>query len=695
MEAADRPRRWWAVASAALRDGSVGSRSTSSVRGARVFLSTGIGHTLQQTACDEVFYGKLIGYYWNCYTIPPSADKLDESQRDKLPREYAINYIENHKSRLPLVVAARIGRMWEVFKPGQTTAMDWWIEGRGRAASWISLFCYYAMLPFAVVGIVTLWRRKITIIPILAPAIIATFAAAITFGLPRYRAPAEVGLVFVAAVGIAAAWTWLRGRRAPSAVPGPERRVDRRQRSTTRGRTSRPARSALHTLRRAAAPEGKPFIRGLVALTLVAAAVRVMNVLWWRPTTSQPGFHGFTLTGDSFYYHWQANALAEGHWYVDPFRWANQGVSVASAAHPPLYTLYLAFWSRIGVDTVTGHRLASCLLGVAAVVVIALLAYRLAGPAAGLVAGGIAALYPQLWINDGVLLSESVAVLVIACALHAMYSFWQRPTMRNAIVLGVVCGLAALARNELLLLFIIVVIPLALRVRDTEWRPRIRLAIAACIAGAVVIAPWALFNLSRFDEPTLTSSSMGSVLSAANCDSVYYGSAIGYYDNCFKGPWPTGDESVRDLVPRDQALDYMRDHITRLPVVALARVGRMWGLFDPGQTTYFDWSIEGRGRAPSWIGLFAFYLLIPFAVGGLIRLFRTRITILPLLAAPIILTLAAAITFGVTRYRAPAEVSIVVAAAIGVVSAAQWLGGRRPPAESPDAEQSPATLASP
>ncbi len=420
-----------------------------------------------------------------------------------------------------------------------------------------------------------------------------------------------------------------------------------------------------------------------------------MNVLWWRPTTSQPGFHGFTLTGDSFYYHWQANALAEGHWYVDPFRWANQGVSVASAAHPPLYTLYLAFWSRIGVDTVTGHRLASCLLGVAAVVVIALLAYRLAGPAAGLVAGGIAALYPQLWINDGVLLSESVAVLVIACALHAMYSFWQRPTMRNAIVLGVVCGLAALVRNELLLLFLIVVIPLALRVRDTEWRPRIRLAIAACIAGAVVIAPWALFNLTRFDQPTLTSSSMGSVLSAANCDSVYYGSAIGYYDNCFKGPWPTGDESVRDAVPRDQALDYMRDHITRLPVVALAWVGRMWGLFDPGQTTYFDWSIEGRGRAPSWIGLFAFYLLIPFAVVGLIRLYRTRITILPLLAAPIILTIAAAITFGVTRYRAPAEVSIVVAAAVGVLTAAQWLGGRRPPAGSPETGQSPATLAKP
>jgi hypothetical protein len=187
----------------------------------------------------------------------------------------------------------------------------------------------------------------------------------------------------------------------------------------------------------------------------------------------------------------------------------------------------------------------------------------------------------------------------------------------------------------------------------------------------------------------IDSSSLGSVLSAASCDAVYYGPNIGYYDNCFDGPWPSGDldESERDAVPRDAAIEYMKDHADRLPVVALARVGRMWGVFKPGQTTFFDWSIEGRGRAPSWIGLFAYYALIPFSIYGFVRLARRRITILPLLAAPIILTLAALATFGVTRYRAPAEVSIVVTAAIGVVAAVDALrrGGRgraRPRAET-------------
>ena len=120
---------------------------------------------------------------------------------------------------MPLVVAARVGRIWGVFKPGQTTAFDWWIEGRGRVPSWISLLDYYAMVPFAIGGLVVMRRRRITILPVVIPIVIATFAAATTFGITRYRAPAEVGIVLAAALGGHAAWVALRRRRrAPEPV---------------------------------------------------------------------------------------------------------------------------------------------------------------------------------------------------------------------------------------------------------------------------------------------------------------------------------------------------------------------------------------------------------------------------------------------------------------------------------------------
>jgi hypothetical protein len=107
--------------------------------------------------------------------------------------------------------------LWGLFKPGQTTALDWWIEGRGRAASWVGLFMYYALLPFAIYGLVVMRRRRIPILPLIAIAVTATLAAAATFGVTRYRAPAEVSLVVAAAVGIAVAWERWRSRAATTA----------------------------------------------------------------------------------------------------------------------------------------------------------------------------------------------------------------------------------------------------------------------------------------------------------------------------------------------------------------------------------------------------------------------------------------------------------------------------------------------
>ena len=119
---------------------------------------------------------------------------------------------------MPLVAAARVGRLWGFFKPGQTTALDWWIEGRGRAASWAGLFMYYALLPFAAVGLVWMRRRRIPIFPLVAIALAATVAAAGTFGVTRYRAPAEVPLVVAAAVGMATAWQRWRARDTSEAA---------------------------------------------------------------------------------------------------------------------------------------------------------------------------------------------------------------------------------------------------------------------------------------------------------------------------------------------------------------------------------------------------------------------------------------------------------------------------------------------
>ena len=90
--------------------------------------------------------------------------------------------------------------------------------------------------------------------------------------------------------------------------------------------------------------------------------------------------------------------------------------------------------------------------------------------------------------------------------------------------------------------------------------------------------------------------------------------------------------------------------------------------------------VEGRAGGAPGDGLriareamWAYFVLLPAAVAGAVILRRRRVQILALFAQALIATVIAAGTFGLTRYRAGVEVSIVVLAAVdcrvGVVEA--------------------------
>ena len=437
------------------------------------------------------------------------------------------------------------------------------------------------------------------------------------------------------------------------------------------------------------------YVVGLALAAALAAAVRAVNILVARPTCledmvarveaggeqwnpAQCPSGEFAIWGDSAYGYLQARLLARGHGFVDGATWFISGGDTyrQSAGDPPLYALFLGGLSKVGLTSGTALRLASAAAGVAGVVLIGLLARRVAGPRAGVVAAGLAAIYPMLWINDGMLLSESLFVPLVALALLASYRFWDEPTAWSAVLLGGAVGLAALTRAEAALLVVVPVVPLAWGLRRLPVVRRAGLAVAAGAVALAVMAPWFAYNLSRFDEPVLMTSQTGAVLSAASCDSTFYGDRLGYWDDCMSwyvatgrvAGWPDAalDESARDAVPREAAIEYTLDNLGRLPVVVAARVGRMWDVYRPDESVEFNAVIEGRGLWPSRAGLAMYAVLVPLAVGGAVGLWRRRTPISPLLAMPAIVTVTAAATFGITRYRAPADAALVVLAAVGI-----------------------------
>jgi 4-amino-4-deoxy-L-arabinose transferase-like glycosyltransferase len=310
-------------------------------------------------------------------------------------------------------------------------------------------------------------------------------------------------------------------------------------------------------------------------------------------------------------------------------------------------------------------RFTVAIAGIATLVVVALLVRDLAGPRAGLIAGGIVAVYPNLWAADALIMSETFAALFTALTLYFGYRLWRAPTNLNAIGAGVACALATLSRGELLLLVVFVVLPVLVALRTVPMRRRVQLGGIVVATLALVIAPWVAYNLSRFDEPVFVSSGDAGVLAGSNCDITYYGDEIGYWNGfCTSGDLAE-EESVRARRKRSAAFTYAREHLERLPLVAAARVGRLWGVFKPFEMAD-DHRNEGRPFGVSIAGWATFWVLAVAAIAGAVALRRAGVPIAPLVGVLVAMTLTAAVFYGHPRFRVPADVVIVAFAAIGI-----------------------------
>ena len=204
-----------------------------------------------------------------------------------------------------------------------------------------------------------------------------------------------------------------------------------------------------------------------------------------------------------------------------------------------------------------------------------------------------------------------------------------------------------------------------------------RLLATLGVAGLVLL-PWVARNTVRFERPVLLTTNLGLTLRAANCPAAYEGERLGSFDfdivrpvtqvapgGCVWNGGP-GDESEQDAAHRRQAVAYTREHVERLPAVVTAHEGRTWGLFRPfQQATWSESSATGRssftssrcsptGRWCRWRS------------SACVRLRRMSVPLAPLLVFFVAVVVLVAATFGAVRYRAPAEVPIVVLAAVGV-----------------------------
>ncbi|MCB0963739.1 MAG: acyltransferase, partial [Acidimicrobiales bacterium] len=395
--------------------------------------------------------------------------------------------------------------------------------------------------------------------------------------------------------------------------------------------------------------------------------------------------------GDPFFYHAQANMLADGVGFGEPIQWLTEGRFVHSAIHPPLFTLWLTPASLLGARGYLSHKTMAALAGVAVVVIGALLVRRLAGDRAGVIAAVLLALYPNLWIIDGTLWPEGLYTALVGLALLAAYRWRDHPTWWGSVGLGAAVGLSVLTRGEALLLLPMLCLPLVVAARKAVpdwWKHGL---VMAAVAGGLVL-PWTIRNVVVFEEFVPVSTNSDEVLYYANCPDTYDGPLIGYWSfGCQQRaraereaaglpPDPPGDESQRAKGWGDLGREYALDHTDRWPAVVVARVTRAWDL-QHSDNTALALQLEGRPRDWTERGQWAWWVLLVPGIAGLVVLRRRGVAIWPLVSMLAMVTVTAVAVYGHPRFRTVGDLVIVLGAGVALDAV---LPGRRGAPEAAD-----------
>ncbi|NDF31476.1 MAG: hypothetical protein EB147_04535 [Acidimicrobiia bacterium] len=166
-----------------------------------VFLSTNDGLTLAGANCDRTYYEDVGSWdIWCAYHVEVP-ENADASEASALMRDEGLRYWSSHAKRFPVVAAARVARVMSL---GYFSSVNAAGEAEGRP-TWVSVLGalqFWVLVPLAFVGFrASDQRSRRWLLLAFWPIVLATVVIANAY--VRFRVPAEVGLIVLAAAGVA------------------------------------------------------------------------------------------------------------------------------------------------------------------------------------------------------------------------------------------------------------------------------------------------------------------------------------------------------------------------------------------------------------------------------------------------------------------------------------------------------------
>jgi 4-amino-4-deoxy-L-arabinose transferase-like glycosyltransferase len=387
------------------------------------------------------------------------------------------------------------------------------------------------------------------------------------------------------------------------------------------------------------------------AVAVAALVGLALRVVWGRWVARPP--QGLV---DPARYLGYARAIADGHGFIEP--WSG----FPTAYYPPGYPWFLGIVTWAGTpltdDLPLLVAMVQAVLGAASVVLGALVARRLAGPRAGMVAAAGLALYPNLIFHAGAILGETLYItLFLTFLVVGLGRSWPRDlTNRRALAAGVVLGLAVMVRPISLAVLPLVVAVWWWSLRDRGRALRVGGLLVAGVA--VCIVPWTIRNAIRLDAFVVLSTNTG--------DNLCIGHAPDATGAFSADEWCATDHRFLDGPPAEVGADQEK---TRRALEAI--------LEDPGREPWLLW----RRFWFMWVrdgdhdGVIAVqsYRLDPF----LSRSTEARLAYTADVAYWLVLATGLVGTAGLLRRRRPEDVLLVGAAVLTALVPLAFFGDTR------------------
>ena len=393
--------------------------------------------------------------------------------------------------------------------------------------------------------------------------------------------------------------------------------------------------------------------RQVLGLVVLALATRVLyNVLVLRD---------YTPVSDAHHYHDLAASLADGDGFELRFPFPDD-VPQATAFRLPFYPLVLAgayavFGAQLGVA-----QAVNIVFGVGVVVLAAMVANRMAGARAAVLAGGLVAVYPPLLANDGPPLAEPLSLSLMLLAVLLL-------TDERVIAGGAVVALQVLTKPSAQGLVVVLAVWVV-------WRYGLRRMLTFLVPVIIVVTPWIVRNWVVMGSPILVTSNGFNLAALYSPQSHEAGiwldpSFDPAFEEARRESVADEDEVAWDQSLRSLAVDGLRQYPGDLFVVAAKNTLRLLELapLENEDAEVYD----GRNLSVRYSTLWVTWLVLPCGVIGLALARRNRGAQVLALSAAYFTMVAIPFSPMAPRLRAPLD----LACCIGLAMLLVWLRDRR------------------